>query len=61
MKSYGIIYVVETQSNRYMGRIESSGSTIKVYSGYQGRPPVIPIEEIDSMVPAATHPDVEGL
>lgn len=59
MRTYGIIYVVETSNNRYIGRIESSGDKITVYSGYQGRPPVIPVEEIDSMVPAHAHPDVE--
>lgn len=59
MRKYGILYVVETERNRFFGVIESKGNKITVYSGYQGRPPVISIDEIVSMTPAHAHPDVE--
>lgn len=62
MRKYGIIFVVETNDGQaYIGRIQAEHGMVTVYTGYQGRPPVIPIEEVDSMTPAVRHPDVEGL
>ena len=54
------LFAVETYDGRaYLGELERSGGTVAVYSGLQGRPPVLTDDEIASITPAADHPDVE--
>lgn len=57
-RSYGIFVVELNDGKAYLGRVKVTKSSVIVYSGYTGRPPVIPIEEVDRMVPAHSHPDV---
>ncbi len=53
------LFVVETYDGRaYLGELERAGDTIAVYSGLQGRPPVLFDDEIASITPASEHPDI---
>lgn len=53
------MYVVETHDGQaFLGRVEYVDDDVVVYTGYVGRPPVIPRDEVASLVPAAGHPDV---
>ena len=53
------LFVVETERARYLGTITKTATHLIVYTGRVGRPPVIPLEEVDEIVPADRHPDVE--
>lgn len=53
------MYVVETHDGEaFLGRVEYVDDDVVVYTGFVGRPPVIPKNEIAALVPAAGHPDV---
>ncbi len=53
------MFVVETHDGRaFLGRVEYIDDDVVVYTGYVGRPPVVPLVEVALMVPAAGHPDV---
>ncbi len=53
------IMVVETYDGRaYLGRLEYADGSIKVLSGYNGRPPVLDLEDVSQITSAAIHPDV---
>ncbi len=54
------LFVVETYDGRaYLGELERSGGTVAIYSGLQGRPPVLYDDEIASITPASEHPDID--
>ena len=55
------LVVVEVGQVAYLGRIKrlpGRGRRVAVYSGFVGRPPVLRMDDIDSVTPAAGHPDV---
>lgn len=55
------VFVVETTSGEVLlGHLLFGHQSVTVLSGYAGRPVVLHQDEVDSIVPAATHPDVEG-
>jgi hypothetical protein len=55
------VFVVETASGEVLlGHLLFGPETVTVLSGFVGRPVVLHQDEVESIVPAATHPDVEG-
>lgn len=55
----GELFVVETlDGDAYVGQVSFGHDGVTVYSGYRGRPPVIPRREIAAITPAEAHPDV---
>lgn len=54
------LFVVETEDGQaYLGQLVfSDDDHVTVYSGRQGRPPVLHRHDIEAIVPAAGHPDV---
>lgn len=53
------LVVVETERTRYLGTITKTDTHLTVHTGYSGRPPVIPLEDVEEIIPAHRHPDVE--
>lgn len=54
-----VLYVVETVHGQvWVGQIRKTDKSITVYSGFNGRPPVINIADVTEIVPADKHPDV---
>lgn len=57
-----MIYVVETVHGEvWLGQIRKTDESITVYSGFNGRPPVIDLADVVEIVPADKHPDVVSL
>ena len=55
------VFVVETTDGEVqLGHLRFGEGTVTVFSGYAGRPVILDEDEVDSIVPASTHPDVEG-
>ena len=55
------VFVVETSSGEvHLGHLVFGDGTLTVLSGFAGRPIVLDADEIDSVLPAADHPDVEA-
>lgn len=55
------VFVVETSSGEVLlGHLVFGERTLTVLSGFAGRPVVLDQDDVESVVPAATHPDVEG-
>jgi hypothetical protein len=55
------IYVVETSDGEVLlGQLVFGPGTVSVLTGFAGRPAVLDQDEIESIVPASVHPDVEG-
>jgi hypothetical protein len=52
------LMVVETEDNVYLGTLTRQGNTVKVMTGYAGRPVILEVSEINEVTPAAGHPDV---
>jgi hypothetical protein len=57
--AHGEIVVIETDEDLFLGTCEIAGGNAIVRSGYVGRPVLIPIDDIESIVSATDHPDVE--
>lgn len=54
------VFVVETDSGEVLlGHLAFGAGTVTVLSGFAGRPRVLDQDEVVSIVPAATHPDIE--
>lgn len=54
------VFVVETSSGEvHLGHLVFGEGTLTVFSGFAGRPVVLDADEVDSVLPAADHPDVE--
>ena len=58
MLCHGELVVVETEDALHLGMAEVHGDVLVLRSGYVGRPLLIPLEQVESVVPASTHPDV---
>lgn len=57
--SPAIISVVETNDGeRYLGFVDVGSEVATVRTGYQGRPFVLAVDDIESITPASEHPDV---
>lgn len=55
------VFVVETSSGEvHLGHLVFGEDSLTVFSGFAGRPVVLDADEIDSVLPAADHPDVES-
>lgn len=55
------VFVVETSSGEvHVGHLLFGDGTLTVLSGFAGRPVVLDADDVDSVVPAADHPDVES-
>ena len=51
--------VLETDTKRWMGWLEFVDSEhVTVHDGLRGRPPIVPIVDIDALCLAVDHPDV---
>ncbi|MCU1593419.1 MAG: hypothetical protein JWO12_811 [Frankiales bacterium] len=59
MLCHGELVVVETEDELHLGMAEVLGDVLVLRSGYVGRPLLVPLEEVESVVPASTHPDVD--
>jgi len=56
------LYVIETDAGAvYLGAVERKGDLLYIYTGRMGRPPVIPVIDVEVVVAAEDHPDVEWL
>lgn len=56
---HGELVVVETEDALHLGMAEVSGNVLILRSGFVGRPLLIPLDEVESILPASTHPDVD--
>jgi hypothetical protein len=56
--AHGEIVVVETDDELFLGTCEILDGHAIVRSGYVGRPIVIPLDDIEAVIPASEHPDV---
>lgn len=56
----GEIVVVETEDDAYLGTAEVMDGHLVVRSGFRGHPVVLPLAEVQSVIPAQGHPDVES-
>lgn len=58
------IWVLETEDDAFIGQIEVAYGatrwqfTVTVYTGRNGRPPVVDAADIVRLIPASRHPDV---
>jgi hypothetical protein len=53
------LFVLETHDgDAYLGELLVNGDFVTVRTGFVGRPPVIPIDDVSEVVPASEHPDV---
>ena len=55
----GHFVVVETEDDWYLGTIRVSAGMATIYTGRTGRPPVLDMEDIESVTPVEEHPHVE--
>lgn len=56
------IYVVETSTGDVLlGQLAFGPGTVAVMTGSAGRPTVLDQDEVESIVPAEGHPDVEDV
>lgn len=53
------LFVVETESNVFLGRIEMKDGFVIVRTGYRGRPAYVLEDDVVKMTAAWLHPDVE--
>ena len=54
------IFVVETTDGEVLlGHLVYGDDTVSVLTGFAGRPTVLAADEVESITPAALHPDVE--
>lgn len=54
-----VLFVLETDDDRWLGTLTVEGDYVTISTGLQGRPPKsIPILDIDSLYLAEKHPDV---
>jgi hypothetical protein len=54
------VFVVETSSGEvHLGHLVFGDGTLTVLSGFAGRPIVLDADEVDSVLPAVDHPDIE--
>ncbi|MDP3712150.1 MAG: hypothetical protein Q8R60_06670 [Mycobacteriales bacterium] len=52
---------METSSGEvHLGHLVFGEGTLTVLSGFAGRPIVLEADDVDSVLPAADHPDVVG-
>lgn len=56
----GILYVVETDTDLFVGTLEFVDGGVIVRSGFAGHPKHVVAEDINIMMPAHLHPAVEG-
>lgn len=54
----GEIVVVETEDDWYLGTAEMTDGAVIVRNGYVGRPVVLDVNDIQSIIPAQLHPGV---
>lgn len=59
--NHGELVVVETEDDLWLGTVEVVGATFVIRSGYVGRPVVVDVDDVLSVVPANECPDVEGV
>lgn len=53
------LFVIETSDgDAFIGQFEFENQSVVIHSGFVGRPPVVPQDEVLSIRPAAEHPDV---
>ena len=54
------LHVVEmNDGNVYLGVVGFEGEYVTVSTGRTGRPPIIHLDDVDDIIPAEYHPDVE--
>lgn len=53
--NHGELVVVETEDDLWLGTAEVLGETLVVRSGYVGRPVVLDVDEVVSVLPATEH------
>lgn len=55
------VFVVELDDGEVLlGHLAFGPGTLTVFSGFAGRPRVLEQEDVVSVVPASTHPDVDS-
>lgn len=54
----GKFAVVETDRSWYLGTVKVVGDDMVLYTGMTGRPPVLPLADVESIEPADGHPHV---
>lgn len=53
------LFVIETaDGDAFIGQFDFDNQAVAIHSGFVGRPPVVPQDEVVSITPAAEHPDV---
>lgn len=57
----GEFAVVETDRTWYLGTVRVSDGSLTVYTGMTGRPPVVPLRDVESISAADGHTSVDGL
>lgn len=55
------LYVVETEEDIFLGRIEFVNSGVIIRTGFRGHPKHIKAEDIVQMCPASMHPAIENV
>lgn len=55
----GRLFVVETDRDRFVGRVRFVDGALHVLSGLRGHPPVVRAEDLVMIVPAEGYPDAE--
>ena len=53
------LYVIETETANFIGSIGITEGHVVIYSGYRGHPAIVPLEQVESISDAMTHPLVE--
>lgn len=53
------LFVVETETDHFLGTIDTEGDTLIVRSGLRGHPARVPLEEVEALILASVHPLVD--
>jgi hypothetical protein len=55
----GQLLVVETEDDAWIGTVEVTEDALVVRTGLRGHPAVVPLEDVERIIPATESPDVE--
>lgn len=54
----GLFVLETTEGDAFIGHLEFTDRTVVIHNGFVGRPPVVPQDQVLSVIPATEHPDV---
>jgi hypothetical protein len=54
----GVLVVIDTEDNRWLGAVQLDGDFVTVITGRAGRRPIIDVEDVDAVHVALQHADV---